>query len=392
MIATALDVNLIDSISAAMQTNVPEVTGPDPNGEFSSPLEGALWMAAIYRIPQIPLNGKAPFFPEWPTKVSTDPSQIRAWWDQYHSNFGSLAVPGSHFIFETDSPAVRERFRAQGRDFTSKLTIESRQGEHRYYLSAPGVENVAQHAVEHGDFSIRADAQQCVSPGSIHPITGKQYRVVSSGPLSAPRPEEISFWESERKEKVPTIRDAQAMIRDGQRNSTLMSLAGKYLDLGEDPERVKERIQEINSERCSLPLSEDELTKTIFASIDRYAKNPDSITRKMKEIIPVLGSAGKAGSVEPTGRTMQFVRGDSIQPKRVRWLWRGRILADKLNVFSGEPDVGKGMTTVDLAAFDRCWRGHDAYSLRPDQRELHRHVRGGDCLPGSRPSVFGGDR
>ena len=127
-----------------------------------------------------------------------------------------------------------------------------------------------------------------------------------------------------------------------------MSIAGKYLDLGEKPEQVKERIEEINSERCSSPLSEDELSKTIFASIDRYANNPDAITRMAKEIIPFVGSS--KNSDETKGRTMQFVRGDSIQPKRVRWLWRGRILADKLNVFSGEPDVGKGMTTVDLAA------------------------------------------
>jgi AAA domain/Bifunctional DNA primase/polymerase, N-terminal/Primase C terminal 1 (PriCT-1) len=348
MIATALDINNIDSVTAAMHPAVPsQITGPDSNGEFSSPLEGALWMAGTYQIPQIPLNGKAPFFPEWPTKASTDPTLIRAWWDEYRCNFGSLAVPGKHFIFEADSTGVRERFKAQGHDFTAKLIVESRQGEHRYYLSAPGIENIAQHAVKSADFSIRADAEQCVSPGSIHPITGKQYRVATSGPLTAPTSDEISFWSSEKKEKAPTIRDAQAMIRDGQRNSTLMSLAGKYLDLGEDPEQVKERIQEINTERCSSPLSEDELRKTIFASIDRYAKNPDSITKKMREIIPVLGSAGNA---EPKGRTMQFVRGDSIQPKRVRWLWRGRILADKLNVFSGEPDVGKGMTTVDLAA------------------------------------------
>jgi putative DNA primase/helicase len=39
-----------------------------------------------------------------------------------------------------------------------------------------------------------------------------------------------------------------------------------------------------------------------------------------------------------------------VKPVRLQWLWRNRILAGKLNVFSGEPDTGKGMTTVDLAA------------------------------------------
>src|SRR5450631_1462539 len=99
MIAIGLDLNNVDSITAAMQPSVPShVMRPDSNGEFSSPLEGALWMAATYQIPQIPINGKAPFFTEWPAKASTDPTQIRAWWDQYGGNFGSLAVLGKHFI------------------------------------------------------------------------------------------------------------------------------------------------------------------------------------------------------------------------------------------------------------------------------------------------------
>jgi hypothetical protein len=319
MIATALDINNIDSVTAAMQPNVPsQVMGPDSNGEFSSPLEGALWMAGIYQIPQIPLNGKAPFFPEWPSKASTNPTQIRAWWDQYQGNFGSLAVPGKHFIFESDSSAVRERIKAHGHDFTAQLVVQSRQGEHRYYVSAPAVENIAQHAVEYADFSIRADGEQCVSPGSIHPITGKQYRVASSGPLTAPTPEEVAFWESERKSKSAGSSASQAMIPDGRRNSTLMSIAGSYLDLGEKPEQVKERIEEINSERCSSPLSEDELSKTIFASIDRYAKNPDSITRMAKEIIPFIGSSRNSDSDSPSEEDRKQRAEDWIVEERAK--------------------------------------------------------------------------
>jgi putative DNA primase/helicase len=335
---------------AALQTSASDAfSAPDYNGEFSSPLDGALWMAATYGIPQIPLKGKAPFFTEWPTKASTDPAQIRAWSDEHAGcNFGSVAVPASHFIFEIDSSAVRERYKAQGHDFTAKLIVQSRQGEHRYYLPAPGIENIAQQTVELGDFSIRAVAEQCVSPGSIHPITGKQYRVTFAAPLTAPTPDEIAFWKSEKKSKSAATGDAQAMIPDGRRNSTLMSIAGKYVDLGEKPETVKERISEINQERCTVPLSEDELTKTIFASIDRYSKKPDAISRMATERIAFVGSSKNAD--QPKGRTMEFVRGDSIRPERLKWLWRGRIVADKLNVFSGEPDVGKGMTTCDFAA------------------------------------------
>ncbi len=383
----ALDINSLDSIAAMLQPTNAQVTGPDTNGEFPSPLAGALWMATKYQALQIPLQGKVALLSEWPKKASTDPAQIQAWWDQHHCNFGTVGEPGRLFMFETDSPSVRERFQALGHDFTAGLVIESREGrEHRYYPSVPGIENVAQSAVKFGDFSIRADAAYCVSPGSVHPITGKQYRVISSGGLTPPTPEEISFWRSEKKEKEKTKRDPQAAITKN-RNSTLLSIGGKYIDLGEDIENVKERIREINQERCTEPLTEEELSTTVFVSLGKYAKNPDYITRKANESIPTIGgrtaeqlqaareeqareeeeeqakkeqyvkdeqarreSAKNGGKSEPLGRTMRFVQGDTIQAKRLNWLWPGRILADKLNVFSGEPGVGKGMTTVDLAA------------------------------------------
>ncbi|HZC34370.1 MAG TPA: bifunctional DNA primase/polymerase, partial [Chthoniobacterales bacterium] len=167
---------------------------PDLNGEFPTPLDGALWMAVTYGIPQVPLRGKAPFLPNWPDRASADPEQIRRLAAEYpECNFGSVAFAGKHFIFEADSVAVRERFKNQnpGHDFTSHLIIESSPGKgHRYYLSAPGVENIGQNQGE--DYSIRADGEQCVSPGSIHPVTQRQYRVVvHNGPLSQPTAEEI---------------------------------------------------------------------------------------------------------------------------------------------------------------------------------------------------------
>src|SRR6516162_6463008 len=123
-----------------------EIVQPNENGEFPTPADGAIWMAATFGIPQTPLKGKKPFLPGWQLNGSTDPAQIREWTTEYpECNFGSVAVSGKHFIFEADSTAVRERFKTQNpdHDFTSRLIIESSPGKgHRYYLSAPGVENV----------------------------------------------------------------------------------------------------------------------------------------------------------------------------------------------------------------------------------------------------------
>jgi bifunctional DNA primase/polymerase-like protein/primase-like protein len=249
-----------------------QIPQPDQNGEFATPLDGALWMAATYGIPQTPLRGKIPFLPAWQKNASADPTQLRQWLVQYPGcNFGSVAA-GMHFIFEADSLAVRERFKKQGHDFTSSLIIESSPGKgHRYYLSAPGVENIGQNKGE--DFSIRANGEQCVTPGGLHPVTGKQYRVVvNNGPLTQPTAEEILFWKSERVEKKTghAELDDKSPIVTGSRNSTMASLLGKARQvLAMDREQLYEYGRSVNQQRCVPPLSDTEV-RTIADSIGKY--------------------------------------------------------------------------------------------------------------------------
>jgi len=299
-----------------------EIPQPNPNGEFQSPADGAIWMAATYGIPQTPLNGpywehieedkrgKVPFLPSWPETASTDPEQIRVWASKHPGcNFGSV-FNGHAFAFEADSTAVRERFKSAnpGKDFTSELIIVSRQGGHRYYLNDGSVQNISQSNL-HGDFSVRASGEQCVSPGSVHQKTGQQYRVAKAGALTAPTPEEVSFWNSERVEKKSSVEVAQqAQIPSGQRNSALASTAGKLLDTGMAPERVKQEISEINEQRCTPPLSQKELAETIFHSIDtKWSKKEDAITRQVNN---------PTGKIDFPAQTVQVreIETESVNP------------------------------------------------------------------------------
>jgi hypothetical protein len=168
---------------------------PDVKGEFPTPLDGTLWMAS-FGIPQTPLRGKKPILNAWQNSATTDPNQIREWASQYPGcNFGSVAHDGQHFVFEADSTDVRKRFKETGNDFTSGLIIRSREGRgHRWYKHAAGVKNISQAYTKHGDFSLRAESQQSVSPGSIHPETGQQYRVVMGESPNTPSAAEIAFW------------------------------------------------------------------------------------------------------------------------------------------------------------------------------------------------------
>jgi Bifunctional DNA primase/polymerase, N-terminal/Primase C terminal 1 (PriCT-1) len=251
-----------------------EIPRPDDDGRFKTPTDGAVWMATVHQIPQTPLHGKKPFLPAWQKNASAEPAQIHAWSEAFPGcNFGSVAT-GKHVVFEADSIAVRERFKSQGHDFTSKLIIESSPGRgHRYYLSAPGVENIGQNKGE--NFSVRANGEQCVSPGSIHPVTGKQYRIaINDGPLGQPTAEEILFWKGERIEKTKTRHTGladESPIAEGSRNSALASILGKARQvLRMDKEQLYEYGLSVNRNRCNPPLSDGEV-RTIANSIGSYA-------------------------------------------------------------------------------------------------------------------------
>ena len=46
-----------------------------------------------------------------------------------------------------------------------------------------------------------------------------------------------------------------------------------------------------------------------------------------------------------------------VKPEKVRWLWEKRIPFGKLTIFDGDPDVGKSVVTIDIAARVSTGRG-----------------------------------
>jgi hypothetical protein len=245
LLADALSkLNAISTAAPQLESAIPQ---PDANGDFATPLDGALWMAMTWGIAQVPITPRKKFppcFEDWPEKASTDPAQIRGWWIEFGGcNFASVAL-GKHAILEIDVPdprprdyvGVSERFRAQGGEFTSKLLVMSSTKErgHRYYIATPDLAAITQAQTRYHDFSVRVENMYALSPGSIHP-SGARYRVVMnstvawpSAPAQMSEPE-IAFLVSEKvsKAKAAVAADDSEPIPAGARNSTLASLGGR---------------------------------------------------------------------------------------------------------------------------------------------------------------------
>ena len=237
---------------------------------------------ASFGIPQHPLKArdKAPILKDWPKRCSCDPAQIDVWEKEFPGcNFGSLGqlAVGKPFAFEVDSLQVKERFRKDtGLEFTPTRIVESSPGrEHRWLLhTSESVElaNVGQNAVIGQDFSVRAENEFCVSPGSIHPITGKQYRVAVNVPLAPISAKEVEWLKAQKtaeNKSASSLANDDGPILAGSRDNTLASIAGKYRQKGFSVQEIRDLLAGINERRCQPPVSDEDLDR-ISGSIGRY--------------------------------------------------------------------------------------------------------------------------
>jgi bifunctional DNA primase/polymerase-like protein len=260
---------------------------PDADGRFPTPLDGALFMASL-GIPQTPLRArtKVAFLPEFQKSATTDPVQIRKWAEEYPGcNFGSLGREGEFFTFEADSVEVRKRFEATGGQFTSKLIVASRPGRgHRWYRSTPEVKNIQQAFTKNGDFSVRAKNMYCVSPGSVHPETGEQYRLISVGVPDVPSAAEIAFWESEREEKADKDdkqeipRNERGKVAHGKIHGFMLHEAGKMRRIGLNQEEIETTLLRKVREECEAPIDETKV-RAMAKSICIYPEGEDKSVR-----------------------------------------------------------------------------------------------------------------
>ena len=269
---------------------------PDNNGEFPTPLDGALFMAER-GIRQIPLHGKAPFMPGWQDLATTDPKQIKQWAeDNPGCNFGSVAKQGEYFVFEVDSGEVKNRFENR---FSSEFTIQSSAADrgHRWYQAIPGLENISQTFTKQGDWSLRVHNEQCVSPGSIHPVTGQQYKLVGHGVLKPPTQEEVEFWKSEKLDKIVQAepqRNSDNLIPKGSVHGYMLHHAGKLRRQGLGEEPIKACLYELVEENCEHPIDWSRVDRMAH-SICNFPKGTDgelildqAQEIKMEEVLPIV--------------------------------------------------------------------------------------------------------
>lgn len=261
--------------------------------------------------------------------------ELQTWWAKWPDiNLGIITGQISRVIvIDIDSPEARERLKelCQGYDLTAVPRSRTGKGWHLWFKH-PGVSIPNRAGVLPG-VDIRGDGGFVVAPPSIH-SSGKTYRweVPLASEVPELPPELLNLILQPR--ETATTQAPGDLIREGERNATLTSLAGTMRKRGMTEEAILAALLEENQRRCGPPLPQREVAD-IAHSVSRYAPQAEGDTAQVSP---------KSGFNLVAAKDLLSTREDCPD-----WLWEGILPSGGLSLVVAKPKVGKTTMALNLA-------------------------------------------
>ena len=216
--------------------------------------------------------GKHPRIVEWPAAATTEPGIVRGWWEEWpDANIGiATGMQSNLLVLDVDNKNGKrgsktlDALRAKHMWTPRTYRVRTGTGIHLYFLH-PG-KQIRSGTCALGDgLDVLADGRYIVAPPSLHPI-GRRYECETPGADLQPTPE----WIVDALATASTVTSAgSGLIREGERNSTLATIAGRWRRQGADAELIELGLRDVNATQCEVPLGDAELAQ-IAQSIARY--------------------------------------------------------------------------------------------------------------------------
>jgi len=236
------------------------------------------YVALGWRVHPLRPRDKRPLLSDWPTKASSDPLIILAWWDQWpEANIGiATGAQSGIFVLDIDPDKDGPETLAQLQDAHGPLpdtaTCRTGSGGLHGYFRYPGGVLIRNSAGKLGPgLDIRGEGGYVVAPPSLHP-NGRPYEW------------QLDPWENDLAEapgwllgllaeatrKASPGGNGTGKIPAGQRNTWLTSEAGRMRRAGLDEAAILAALSALNYAKCAPPLPENEVQQ-IARSVARYA-------------------------------------------------------------------------------------------------------------------------
>jgi hypothetical protein len=226
--------------------------------------------AAGYNVFPIRPGQKVPATRNGVKDATTAERTILTWWDRAPGAGIGVATGSGLIVLDVDGEQGAESLRvleAEHGELPVTVTVETPGGGRHYHFSTE--KNIRNSAGKLGaGLDIRGDGGYVVAPPSQHPNGGRYEWLV--GPDECPVAQApgwlVELLREQRREPAAKIAEA---IPDGERNSTLASLAGSMRRRGMGESEILAALAATNAERCRPPLDPGEVEQ-IAASICKY--------------------------------------------------------------------------------------------------------------------------
>jgi hypothetical protein len=255
-----------------------------PNNNQASLLTAAIRYAELgYPVFLCAPGGKVPITKRGFRDATSDAEQIERWWTQ-HPN-ANIGIPTAGLVvIDIDGPSNpwpgdpdRAHDLAAG-----PMSLTPSGGKHHIFRQPAEKHWRCTTSVLATKVDTRADGGYIVVPPSV--VEDKAYRWVpgqelDQPPDQLPEPPEWLVRELDRLQTVGVSAARKAIdgghkITEGERNSTLASLAGEMRRIGKTQSDITAKLLQVNANRCVPPLSIKEV-EIIAGSIAK--KEPDQI-------------------------------------------------------------------------------------------------------------------
>jgi len=203
--------------------------------------------------------------------ASSDPERIRKWWKQWPD--ANIGIPCSYengsWVLDVDAKSdglksLEELERKHGKLTTQRVLTGG--GGYHFRYKYPQDAKITTTKVYQG-IETRADGAYVIVSPSLH-VSGKRYIAENQGEIEDPPKWLVKMVTKEASEPAAEAEPGK-LIPEGERNSTLTSLAGSMRRPGMTSEEIYAGLMEVNRLRCQPSLDEKEV-RTIAESIAKH--------------------------------------------------------------------------------------------------------------------------
>lgn len=301
--------------------------------------------------------------------ASKDETTIKSWWVKHpNANIGIATGSKSDGLVVIDidvdedegkhGDETLEQWEEETGCYIDSLTaITGRGGKHLYFKSSVPYNSAAGYMP---DIDIRAEGGYVIAPGSIHP-NGKEYFFDDEDQkiVNVQEDSDVEYFLNEYFAKGGKAEGEKKKFEMPEkvtscRNNFLRDLQGKLAGEGiYTDEEIKAQIRAVNLSRCEPPLSDEELEKTIFKSIEKWNEKAKTENKQKKKEVDKdnldFQRLRKANALlsEELPKLVDFVGVDEDVP----------LLVEGTCILSAKSKLGKSWFSLELC--DAVSKGKD---------------------------------